>query len=653
MNKLSAQSSPYLLQHKDNPVNWYAWGEEAFSLAREEQRPIFLSIGYSTCYWCHVMEGDSFEDMEVADFLNRFFISIKVDREERPDVDKLYMDAVVALGGQGGWPMSIFLDTDLRPFYGGTFFPKGNFLQILAAVERAWRKERGEVLSSAQRITDMLSSIESHSLESKAEEFDDRIFEKALRHFESYYDAQFGGFGEAPKFPPHQGLMALLVIFRRTQSASAKQMLEKTLYSLAAGGIFDHLEGGFSRYSTDRMWLVPHFEKMLYDNAQLARVYFEAYRVFSDPVYREVGEEVLSYVSGQMLSAEGGFYSAEDAGEVGKEGEYYVFSRAELEEVFSDKELEEFSSVFFIPEGGNFDGDKIVLSLSDSSFWQNSRTAVFRDYRRRLLAIRSNRNRVHLDDKVLTAWNAMMISAYFTGYRATGNKEYLKCGINSLDFILNKMWDEKEGILYRRYRAGERGICGVLSDYAYLVSSLLDASELSSGGPYLEIAEKLQLIIDRDFWNKETLLYNFSTADLIVLKRETLDGALPSTNSVCLLNLLRLETMFQRASYGVRAGEVLSSLSIFISKAPNACACALLALDMYLSERVHVKLPAPSLEGFSLAAHELLEARAYPNIVFSSWDKSFSQICSTRGCAEEIEDIETLEKRLQASLFPK
>ena len=478
MNQLGNEKSPYLLQHKDNPVNWYAWGPEAFTAATEQEKPIFLSIGYSTCYWCHVMEGECFEDQAVADFLNDNFVNIKVDREERPDVDQIYMDAVVALTGQGGWPMSVFLAPDLKPFWGGTYFPKDQFLQILAALAEAWASEREKVLGQSAEITKVLT----RKLE-KTEEFDaNEVLKLSFNELETHFDFHDGGFGPAPKFPPSQQIKFLLREYIQSENKHAMLMSVRTLDRMARGGIFDHLGGGFARYSVDAKWLVPHFEKMLYDNALLADVYTEAYELLKQEgnlevasMFESVARETLDYVLRDMKGEGGGFYSAEDAGKVGAEGEFYVFKDDELKDLLSDDEYELAVKLFQVSSEGNFEHNSNILHLTEDTPWADRLSESGKALREKLFAARAKRTRPHLDDKVLTAWNGMMISALAKGAQAFGESRYLSASVEAASFIESNLL--KDGRLLRRYRDGESSIDGFLDDYAFFIEALINLYE--------------------------------------------------------------------------------------------------------------------------------------------------------------------------------
>ncbi len=538
-NRLGESKSPYLLQHKDNPVWWYPWGEEAFAAARAENKLIFLSIGYSTCYWCHMMEKDSFELQEVADALNNNYISIKVDREEHPDVDQIYMDAVVAMTGQGGWPMSLVLTPDLKPVFGGTFFWRAQFISLLTQIQQLWRQQPEKVLESGKKITEHLqtppSSILPHQRSHK--ERGDWL-DKAFLGLQNNFDATYGGFGAAPKFPQSTQISFLLREYHRTGNQKALAMATKTLDAMALGGIFDHLGGGFHRYSTDEQWLIPHFEKMLYDNALLAWTYLEAYQVTKKEMYRDVAAATLDYVLREMTHPEGGFYSAQDAGEVEKEGEFYVWEYPEL------ASFPELAALYQTSPTGNFEGNNI-LHLALATDWAKTQTPMIQQQKKQLLQIRSRRTPPHKDDKILTSWNGLMIAAQAKGYQVLGDKRYLETAERAARFIEEHL--SKDGILLRRWRDGDGRFAGTLEDYSFLIYGLTYLYESDFNEAWLVFAKELQAKQDALFWDSTAGGYFMTEANdphILVRKKEFHDGALPSGNSISLLNLQRLFGFF-------------------------------------------------------------------------------------------------------------
>ena len=589
-NKLSEEHSPYLLQHQHNPVDWLPWGEEAFAKAAKEEKPIFLSIGYSTCYWCHVMEKDSFEQEDVARVLNSLFVPIKVDREERPDVDAIYMEAVVRITGRGGWPMSVFLTPERKPFYGGTFFPREQFLTILQQLSRAWQEHRASIVDSANEMQQM---IRDELAPGSSAPLDGTVFQEFITKLEDRFDAVHGGFGPAPKFPQGQNIAVLFrAALREPQKSSegavsAMTMAEKTLERMACGGMYDHLGGGFHRYSTDRKWLVPHFEKMLYDNAQLAMVYLEAFQVTGKDLYLSVARETLSYVQDMMTSDEGGFFSAEDAGEVGKEGEFYVWTEDELRSLLSDTELAEMKRLYGVTSLGNFEDGQNILHLQSQVLWNEKYDGHARAAITKMQDARGKRPLPHRDEKVLTSWNGLMISAFAQGYRVLGEPSYLRSAEASVTLIREKLMKDGE-LLHRRFR-GESGIRGMLDDYAFFIQGLLDlleAGAVESIGheKFYRLALSLTEKAEELFWDEDTATYFNSAADdptLIVRKRALYDGAEPSANAVMLKNHIRLSHLRYDARDDKRIQRMLETLAAAWQRSPHGFSTSLLAYDLF------------------------------------------------------------------------
>ncbi|MDO8644678.1 MAG: thioredoxin domain-containing protein, partial [bacterium] len=575
-NRLGKEKSPYLLQHKDNPVHWFPWGPAAFETAKKENKLIFLSIGYSTCHWCHVMEEDSFERKEVADVLNRDFISIKVDREERPDVDRIYMDAVVAMTGQGGWPLSVFLTPDLKPFFGATFVPRANFIQLLKNIQNVWETQREKILESSEQLMTHLQGAPQNipsepipppqnfpplsakgRINPSAEKRGGRgdflpILEESLHSFEDTFDSSFGGFGRAPKFPKSVDCSLLLRLHQRFKDVGAihespLQMVTLTLDKMARGGIYDHLGGGFARYSTDNRWLVPHFEKMLYDNALLTWTYLEAFQVTGNERFASVARETLDYVLRDMTHPEGGFYSAEDADSQREEGKFYVWNEAELKSLLIPEEFDLFKKVYQVTPEGNFvehgkpNHHTTILSLSEGYDWKIKEDPLLKSAHQKLFAARKKRIHPHKDDKVLTEWNGLMIAAMAKGYQVLGDEKYLQASQHAAEFIKKNL--SPSGGLLRRFRDNHAAIPAFASDYAFLIHGLIELYQSDFNPDWLQWAKELQETQDKLFWDSKDGGYFFSeesAQDLIVRTKETHDGATPSGNSVSLLNLLRL-----------------------------------------------------------------------------------------------------------------
>ncbi len=550
-NRLSTEKSPYLLQHQDNPVHWFAWGKEAFEAAKAQQKPIFLSIGYSTCYWCHVMEKESFERTEVARVLNRGFISIKVDREERPDIDQVYMEAVQVLTGHGGWPLTALLSPDLKPFFGCTYLPRQQLLALLESAEDAWKNRREDLAASAQSIVQTLSApLAQKPLSSLTAE----ALQTAYSDLYYRFDKQHGGFGAAPKFPAAESLALLLRLSRRSSNEHALEMVNLSLHKMACGGIFDQLGGGFHRYSTDEHWLTPHFEKMLYDNALLAHLYLEAFQHSKNEAYSSVAEKVLDYVLREMQNEQGGFFAAQDAGEVGKEGEFYVWPEAELKSLLSHDEFLAAQRIFQITAQGNFENSTNILHRESLPAGTEEPSSELLNAQEKLLAARSKRPGPHKDNKIITAWNGLMISALSKGYQVLANQTYLIAAQKAAGFIQEAM--QQDGRLLRRFCDGEAKFLGCLDDYAYLIQALLDLYESDFNLSWLNWAQSLQTLLDQFFWSSENKGYFYSEAeDARVLSRKIdwFDGATPSGNGVSALNLLRLYHFTFEPAYKTRA----------------------------------------------------------------------------------------------------
>lgn len=581
-NRLIHEKSPYLLQHAHNPVDWYPFGEEAFEKAKKENKPILLSIGYSTCHWCHVMERESFENEATAKILNEHFVAIKVDREERPDVDQIYMNAVMALTGQGGWPLNAFLTPDLKPFYGGTYFPpdarygRPGFPQILADIARAWEKNRDQVEKAGGQLAEMLDRSDAST---SAGPLKEEVLTKAAKDLEQGFDAKDGGFRGAPKFPPAMALQFLLRLHAKTGEAKLLPMVETTLDKMAQGGIYDQLGGGFSRYSTDDHWLVPHFEKMLYDNALLSRAYLEAYQVTGKEEYARIAKETFTYLFRDMTDPTGGFYSAEDADSEGEEGKFYVWVPAELKKILGDADGTAFAKLYGATEAGNFEGHNILhlkKELPQSLKELGKDGAWWAPLREKLLMERAKRPRPHLDDKVLTAWNALMITSLSIGYRVLGDENYLKAAEKASDFIYRELF--QDGRLLASYRKGPSSIQAYIDDYAFLQEAQLELFESSFKPIYLKRALELEKEMVRLFWDDKNQGYFFTGSDqkdahrLLTRTKEAYDGVIPSGNSVAALNDYKLAEFTGKKEFRDRADAILTSFSGHLERGgPNFC----------------------------------------------------------------------------------
>lgn len=568
-NRLVREKSPYLLQHAHNPVDWYPWGEEAFTKAKDEDKPIFLSIGYSTCHWCHVMERESFEDEEVAKVLNDNFVAVKVDREERPDIDHIYMNVCQALNGSGGWPLTIIMTPDKNPFFTGTYFPKRarmgypGVLEVLEKIIESWSTQRESLLDASEEI---LEHIKSDSAADSAGELDIETAGRAFKSFKTIFDSEYGGFGREPKFPTPHNLQFLLRYWKITNDPDALHMVEKTLTSMYRGGIYDHVGYGFSRYSTDRRWLVPHFEKMLYDNAGAAVAYLEAYQVTGKEQYGEVAGQIFEYVLRDMTSPEGGFYSAEDADSEGVEGKYYVWSPKEITDILGEDEAVEFNGYYGINEKGNFEGKNIPNLLHNKAAFDNIRKNPMENYRKKVFEARENRIHPYKDDKILTGWNGLMTAALSMGARVLDNMEYAMAAEGAVRFIRSKLIRE-DGRLLARYREGEAAYPGYLDDYAFLVWGLIELYEATFKAEYLKLAVDLNRDMLKYFYDEENgglFLYGSDSEQLIVRPKDVYDGAMPSGNSVAAMNFLKLGRLTGDTDLEEKAYEQLKAFGSII-----------------------------------------------------------------------------------------
>lgn len=599
MNHLKSETSPYLLQHAHNPVNWYPWKEEALALAIKEDKPILLSIGYSACHWCHVMERESFEDEEVAEFMNAHFINIKVDREERPDIDQIYMDACQMLSGSGGWPLNCFLTPDRRPFFAGTYFPpvpahnRPSWLQVLTNIARTFRDRRAVVEDQARRLTEMIGGSDGNFIKKDLLEINtDSVFhpDKLKDIFEklaAQFDLQEGGFGGAPKFPATMSLQFLLAYHFHTGEQRALDHVVFSLDKMVGGGIYDQLGGGFARYATDRAWLVPHFEKMLYDNALLVGLLTEAYKVTQNETYRQTIIDTLGFIEREMTARDGGFYSALDADSEGEEGKYYVWNYEEVEAVLGP-ETSLFAAYYGLSKEGNWEGHNIlwrpvttgeleaVSELSADEIERKISTC-----RQRLFEIRAKRVRPGLDDKILLGWNALQITAYAQAYSALGIENYRDTAIRQLEFLLEKMADPQNDGYFHTYKEGKAQYPAFLDDYAFLIEALLAVYPLDFQLKWLEKAKALADYLLEHFLDPDSGLFYFTAAnqkDVLVRKKELFDSAQPSGNATMAMNLLQLGTIFDNDRYKKVAAEMVAKVSDAVQRYPSSFSKWALAL---------------------------------------------------------------------------
>ncbi len=596
-NRLAGETSPYLLQHAHNPVDWYPWGPEALAKARAEGKPIFLSVGYSACHWCHVMERESFENPEIASLMNEFFVNVKVDREERPDIDQIYMAAVQAITGQGGWPMSVFLTPDLKPFYGGTYFPPSDsrgmpgFPRVLSSVHKAWQERRDDILKSASDLTAQLASL--GEVPPSTGSLNVRLLDQAFQKLARSFDPQHGGFGDAPKFPHPMDLKVLLRHHARTGDDHALHMVRLTLEKMARGGIYDHLGGGFARYSTDDRWLVPHFEKMLYDNALLASVYVEAYQLTKEAEFARVARETMDYVLGRMTDPEGGFHATEDADSEGVEGKYYVWSRAEIDEVLGSERGRTFAEVYDVTERGNWEHQNILnlpRSLAEAASKLGRDEAELRveldEDRARLLEARERRVPPGKDTKVLTSWNGLMIAALADGSRALRDERYLDAANQAAGFLLDAMRGP-EGRLLHSYKDGQAKFNAYLDDYACLIDGLTRLFEANGEPRWLDDALALSGVMLVEFLDHEKGGFYYTGTSheaLIARPKDIYDNATPSGNAMAATALLRLGALTGRDDLSAVGEATLRSMLAVIERAPAAAGQSLIALDFSLGK---------------------------------------------------------------------
>ncbi|HLE31705.1 MAG TPA: thioredoxin domain-containing protein [Bacteroidota bacterium] len=641
-NRLIGEKSPYLLQHAHNPVDWYPWGDEAFEKAQREDKPIFLSIGYSTCYWCHVMEREVFENDSIAELMNEHVVSIKVDREERPDVDRIYMAALQAMTGSGGWPMSMFLTPDRKPFFGGTYIPpkakygRAGFEDVLSRIHEVWATQRNEILESGEQIAEHLRSFLAPpaSPTSAGRQALDLGFQSFLRSF----DRVNGGFGGAPKFPTPVSFNFLLRYFHRTGERRALEITLATLKNMFNGGMYDHLGGGFHRYSTDARWHVPHFEKMLYDQAQIAVAYLEAYQITQETFHADVVRNILKYVEREMTDPEGGFYSAEDAESAldpkdpsrKKEGASYTWTNVEIDSLLTSHEGELFGYIFDVQPAGNVledpQGEFRGLNVLHRVHTAEEAAAHFKIMsddvikttnraREKLLLAREDRPYPHRDDKILLSWNGLMISTFARASQILDEPEYLRIAKRASEFILERMIDTKRGIFLRRYRDGEARFDGHLEDYSFFIQALIDLYEASFEIRWLKEAMELTKKMNSVFYDSNDGGF-FDTAGLdttlIARTKESTDGAEPSGNSIAILNLLRLSQMTDDKEYAQMAEKSLRYFGERILAIPAACAQFLVALDFSLVKPKQIIIAGPANRADTRAMHREVQSHFLP-----------------------------------------
>jgi uncharacterized protein len=642
-NRLAEETSTYLLQHAHNPVDWYPWGEEALARAKAEDKPILLSVGYSACHWCHVMEHESFEDEHTAASMNDLFICIKVDREERPDIDEIYMKAVQMLTGHGGWPMTVFLTPDLKPFFAGTYFPPQDkhgipsFSRVLTSVASAWNEQRDSVESSASEITKHLAVFEK--VPETRTELHQRVIERSVDTLYRAFDKDFGGLGGAPKFP-HPSALSLIMQHCVENSTwqyagwkNCHEMLVKTLDEMACGGIYDQLGGGFARYSVDRQWLIPHFEKMLYDNAQLCRNYLQGYQLTGRPFWAQIGRETLEFVLREMTTAGGAFYSSLDADSEGVEGKFYAWTPAEITAVLGATDGEWLCAIYGVINSGpgNFEHGTSVLHLMDTpdglAKARNMTTEELwkrlNPLRERLLQAREKRIRPGRDEKVLLSWNGLMISAFVDGYRILGEPTYLAVARRAADFVLASMM--RNDRLLRTWGRGQAKLPGYLDDYTYFIQALLDLASVDFDTKWLEMAMKLNQVVLDQFTdsNDGSFFYSSKEHERLIARTKTFyDAAIPSPSAVAAMNLLRLGTIFDRQDLKERAEKLLDIYAPFFEKIPDQFSSFLLALEAYLVPAAEIVFVADADGDGWQAMLQAINSRFIPNAVVLLKDAS-------------------------------
>ncbi|MCP5097712.1 MAG: thioredoxin domain-containing protein [Chloroflexi bacterium] len=674
-NHLANETSPYLLQHVDNPVDWYPWGETALQLAREQDKPILLSIGYAACHWCHVMAHESFEDEETAVYMNTHFINIKVDREERPDLDSIYMQAVVAMTGQGGWPMTVFMTPDGRPFYGGTYYPPvprfnmPSFRQLMEGIVQAWTNRREEVDTSASEISQHLG--QTFALSGNAGTLKPELFEKAVSGLKNSFDSERGGFGGAPKFPPSMTIEFLLRYHLQTEDDGALQMAEKTLQKMAYGGMYDQLGGGFARYSTDVHWLVPHFEKMLYDNALLSRVYLHAYQVTGNPLYRRIVEETLNFVVRELRHEDGGFYSSYDADSEGEEGKFYVWQLSEIRPLLGD-DAELFMRYYDVREGGNWEGSNILnmpqpAEAVAEAFGMDVAdvTAKIDAAKEKLYVVRAQRIWPGLDDKVLTAWNGLMLAAFAEAGRILDRADYTAVAIQNAEFLYKTMRDSDTGRLLRTWKAGASAkYNGYLEDYAYLADGLLALYQNSFEVCWFSWAQELSDLMLTHFTDENGGFFDTSDDHERLLHRpkDIQDNAVPSANGMAAHVLLKMGLYTGDGRYWDAGETAVSALHDVLMQYPNGFAHWLSAAQFILGEPQEVAISGDIHDADTNALLAQIDTKYRPHLVVAVGteidsipllaqrkqlnNKATAYVCRRFVCQQPVTDSEGLLAQL-------
>ncbi len=689
-NNLINETSPYLLQHAYNPIDWYPWNKEALDKAKSENKPIFLSIGYAACHWCHVMEEESFTNQEIANQLNEKFVSIKVDREERPDLDQVYMQVVQMLTGNGGWPLSVFLTPDLKPFYGGTYFPPDNrygiigFRALIGLLSKEWQSNPHDLIKNSKTLTNSLERANEKEQDTTIE-LDETVFKRSLSIVKAYHDSQYGGFGSKPKFPQPMVLDFLMRLYLREKENQALAILTKTLDQMASGGIYDHVGGGFHRYATDERWLVPHFEKMLYDNALLSKVYVNAFALTGNTEYRNIAEDVYSFVLREMRGKSGGFYSTQDADSEGKEGLYYLWEYNTIFKLFDPKPAKLLCDYFTVKESGNFRSPEAYHAGLNVLHRQSSNELIankyrlsleeldkqIREFKETLYKERKKRVAPSTDDKIITAWNGLMISSLAQGHKILNNSEYLTAAIKAADHVINTM--VVSGRLKRIYREGVVKQEGFLDDYAYTIAALIDLYESTFEVRWLEEAEKLTNIMIEDFWDVSRGGFFFAASfhnNLIVRAKSWNDAALPSENAIAAMNLFRLGKFLDKNEYIEKGERLIRLTAALIRENPFDNMSMLSAFDFYKGPVKEFAVVGPRENSKTEKMIQAIQTLYMPNkiVAFLSADKeshgkAFEKIpllkgktssnldpkvyiCQNFTCKQPIENIKELQESL-------
>lgn len=661
-NRLAREKSPYLLQHANNPVDWYPWGDEAFAKSKAENKPIFLSIGYSTCHWCHVMERESFEDGEVAEILNKYFISIKVDREERPDIDHVYMNVCQKLTGSGGWPLTIVMTPDKEPFFAGTYFPKDSkygyigLIQLLEKINQLWINDKNSVLDSAKDITQSISKPEINEASCVlTEESLDRAFE----NLKNIFDDKYGGFRDAPKFPSPHTIMFLLRYYKMKKEQKALEMALKTLDSMYRGGIYDHIGFGFSRYSTDKKWLVPHFEKMLYDNALMIYLYTEAYQVTKDDLYKKIALEICHYILRDMTSDLGGFYSAEDADSEGEEGKFYVWDKSEIYDVLGEKDGEYFCQIYGISEKGNFEGKNIPNLIENEEFKNIEKDTKVKHLKEMLYKYREGRVKPFKDDKILTSWNGLLIAAMAYAGRVFDDEKILKASTSAANFIINNMRCE-DGRLLARYRNGDAEYLAYLEDYSYFIWGLLELYMGVFENNYLNIAVDLaEDMINLFYDTKEGGFFHYGIdgEKLIARPKEIYDGALPSGNSVAAMIFLKLSLFTGKKEYEEIAAKMFEHFGAQVEEYPAGFTYFISSFLFNIAGNMKIVLAGDKEDVNTMNMIKIINSEFLPDAVIILKEKNDEEyktidgkatayVCNNRTCSIPATDSNELKELL-------